>query len=342
MDNSTDLVEMFKSQLNDFELKNLIINKISNTELFIHDHLGGFTQDLKNAVLDKIPAGATVRTEYLPCADIKLNYPDIVLLFDAHMMVLNNHLLKFVNRQTGKQLEITHFLGVFMHRYYPERGRLAAWLHELGWLDLTHSSKNFKIDRYPNEVESLYTKYIGKDFNSAKKTAERIKMQQTVSFYGDKPDQHDNHVENIDLISSRIQQSFVCIVPESHPDHYYPFPTEKFLYPILNNTLWVAQAQQGYHQFVKDKLGFQLHKCFDYSFDRIEDHVERMYAMTKMLEKFSQMSKQEWKEVYDSEAETLEFNAAHLKSGEFIKRLRTFNEAPPIKKHFDEIRYKYT
>lgn len=331
MYNNTDLVEIFISRLNDFESKNLIINRYSNTEMFIHDHLGGFTEDFKNAVLDKIPAGVTVRTEYLPSASIKLNYPNLVLQFDADMMVSNNHLLKFVNRVTGKQTEITHFLGVFMHRYYPERGRLAAWLHELGWLDLTHSSKNFKNDRYPAEVEFLYTKYIGNDFNSAEKTASRQQMQQSVSFYGDDPNDHSNHIANITHISRRIQKSFVCIVPESHPDHFYPFPTEKFLYPILNGTLWVAQAQTGYHAFIRDRLGFRLHDCFDYSFDQIPDHVERMYVMTKMLEKFSLMSRQDWDKVYKRELDTLEFNAAHLNSGEFVKRIRAVNESRPIK-----------
>ena len=234
-----------------------LVNWLSETELFLHDHLGGIDKNFRNSLLDRVPPKIRVRTEYLVDHRIKQNYPSIDIRFDAGRMITNNGLSLFMYRSQPKDADIENFCCSFFRTYYRGRVNLLCWLHELGWFDPNYGSKNFVIDQYPNEIKRLYSKYIGDDFDTEAKHDSRLEMQKSIVYLGGSESgaQHDI---NLVSVRSAIQKSFVCIVAETEPLHYYPFPTEKFLYPIINNTLWVAYAQPGYHQLLKEKLGFKV------------------------------------------------------------------------------------
>lgn len=292
-------------------------------EVFLHDHLGGFDKNFKNEMFGKIPSGVTLRTEYLVNQTIRNQYSNITLQFDALAMITNNQFNTFVGKQFVKTEQIENFLCSFFRSTYQGRVWLLCWLHELGWFDINYGSKNFVIDQYPSEIKDLYLAKIGNDFEDATKQHHRQQMQQSLKFLGN-PDATPSQ----DLLSVKdtIQKSFVCVVAETHPTHYYPFPTEKFLYPIVNSTLWVSYAQPGYHQFIKNYLGFQLYDCFDYQFDTVDDHIQRLSMLTDMLQKFSTMTPEQWNRVYLTQQEIIRYNAEHARSGRFIKHLRQFDE----------------
>jgi hypothetical protein len=314
--------EIYEQRLNyDWE-KNLAVWHNSH-EMFLHDHLGGLEKDFQNEMLCKIPPGVTVRTEYLLTQKIKDQYPTLDLRFDARMMIFNNHFVKFKNRTVSKFHPIENFLCSFFRRSYPGRIWLLCWLHEIGWFDFNYGSKDFVIEQYPDEIKQLYLSKIGNDFDDPDKQRSRCLMQSATKLVGSQV--HDHSV-NIDLISEQIQKSFVCIVAETHPTHYYPFPTEKFLYPIVNSTLWVAYAQPGYHNFISKYLGFRLYDCFDYQFDSVEDHIERIAMITDMLKRFSTMNQAQWNQIYQTQKEIIDYNVNHVKSGNFIRFLSQFDE----------------
>lgn len=293
-------------------------------DVFLHDHLGGFNQHFKNVILDKMPPGVTVRTEYLLPQHIKDNYPDLNLQFDAEMMIFNNYFKTFVKWVVPKTHNPENFLCSFFGSPYRGRTWLLCWLHELGWFNFDYGSKNFVIEHYPDEIRQLYQKHIGDDFDDPKKVQLRQQMMQTVKTFG--TGLGNQHHLNLLSLGDKVQRSFVCLVAETDPAHCYPFPTEKFLYPVVNSTLWVVYAQPGYHRFLQQYLGFRLYNCFDYEFDSVTDHVDRIAALTAMLQRFAAMTQDEWAAVYRSQQPTIQFNAEHVKSGAFIKALQQFDE----------------
>lgn len=302
-----------------------IVEKVGEKELFLRDHLGGIDKNFRNTILARVAPRVKVRTEYIVDHRIRQNYPRIDIIFDAARMIRNNGLQSFVYRSQPKDADIENFCCSFFRTYYPGRVNLLCWLHELGWFNPDYGSKNFVIDQYPEEIKRLYAKYIGDDFDDESKQIRRLEMQKSLVYLGGQESRYQHDVNLISL-RSQIQKSFVCIVAETDPAHYYPFPTEKFLYPIINSTLWVAYAQPGYHKMLKEKLGFKLHDCFDYSFDQIEDHDERIYELTQALKKFSTMTQSEWQEVYRTQQHILDYNAQYVNSGEFINTILSLDE----------------
>ena len=310
-----------------------VVNWVNDQEIFLYDNLGGFDDSMKNMLLDKIPPNLKVRTEYLLPDNIKKSYPTLDIRFDAELMIRGNHFRKFVRKAVPKNQTMENFVCSFFRTFYQGRVWLLCWLHELGWFAPDYGSKNFIIEKYPDEIKQLYFENIGNDFDHISKHAAREQMQQLIVCKNSNSCR-SNHKDNLLSISDAIQKSFVCIVAETHPAHFYPFPTEKFLYPIVNGTLWVAYAQPGYHKFITEKLGFKLYDCFDYSFDSITDHIQRLAAMTDMLMKFSTMSLSDWQKVYDTQSKIIDYNSQHANSGQFITVLRQFDEVNAVKNSF--------
>jgi hypothetical protein len=218
-------------------------------------------------------------------------------------------------------------------RYYQERQKLVAWLHELGWFNDNFCSKYFVIEQDLDDVKLLYSKYIGHDYGRLQKKISRqqfyCKIVQFDNYAQNSNDKllHFNHDNNLITLESKNKKSFVNLVSETQPGNYIPFPTEKFLYPVVHKTLWIAHASPGYHKFLNNYLGFRMHQCFDYEFDQELDSVVRIGKITQMLKKFSTMTQDEWHSIYEQEKDTIEFNFEHVASGEFIKHLQQFDQA---------------
>ena len=326
-------------QLNPWTKRAII--PIDKRTIWLIDHFGGFDSDYNNWLLDTFDPGTTILSEYLLPEHVKSKYSDLNILFHANLMIYCNHFGKFVfyaanNTLDHKlQLDRTNFLSSFNMSYYPERQQLVAWLHELGWFNDNFCSKYFAIDQDTVDVKSLYSKYIGYDYDCLSKTIAR-------NYFYCKIVQFDNNVQtpldqqlatvadylnNLTTLAKKNKKSFVNLVSETHPGHYVPFPTEKFLYPVVHKTLWVAHAQPGYHKFLNDFMGFRMYQCFDYEFDQELNSVDRIGKITQMLKKFSTMTQDEWHSIYEQEKDTIEFNFEHVASGKFIKHLQQFDQA---------------
>jgi hypothetical protein len=114
-------------------------------------------------------------------------------------------------------------------------------------------------------------------------------------------------------------------VSESWSHSYQPHITEKFMYSILTRGLFLSYAQPTWHQTIQNVFGYRLYtKIFDYSFDSIENPVERLVALLSMIEKFKMLSTDEWRDLYQMESEAIEFNHQHFMSGDCYKQLSDY------------------
>ena len=284
------------------------IKKITPSgEIIYYDHLGGFDAVGNNEVLHTVEPGSTVRTEYLLPLEIKQLYPSLDIKFDAELMIENNLLQQAVAWPNKINKEYKNFLCCFNYGYHSGRELLVSKLFQLKWFNFDYCTKGFSIQSTSIDLS----------------VEEKIFRQQTSVI----PKLIEyNLTQDLILLSPMIQKSFVQLVSETLPDSYVPFPTEKIVFPIINQTLWVAYAPPGYHSWIKKYLGLRHYSVFDYAFDSIQDPVERLDRLTTMLEPFSKMSDSQWQEIYQQEIETIEFNFNHVTSGAFIEHLRQFDQ----------------
>ena len=126
-------------------------------------------------------------------------------------------------------------------------------------------------------------------------------------------------------MEDKLTESFVHIVSETMSTSYYPFVTEKFLYSVITRGLFVTNAQPKWHAHISKYYGFKLYdKIFDYSFDSIENPIERMVRLMEMISKFSNLSVDDWNDLYLMEMDTIEYNYDHYFSKGYMKRLKQY------------------
>lgn len=283
---------------------------ISDNTYLIIDHLYGIESNFRNKILDTIPAGSVVYTEYIFSQQVKEQYPNLDLRFTAYNAIIGKHVfdaIDYVNTATHVDMPITNFVCSFNRARQPLKEWVLAKLHQLGWLNTDYCSKHFAL------ADTIDGMQVDPEFRDA-----IYKINYNACNW--------DHKHHIPVLVPLIQQNFINIVSETQAHTYHPFWTEKFIYPIAAKTLWVASAAAGYHKFIEQYLGFRLYKTFDYSFDTITDHYERHRAMIKMLEPFSKLSTSEWEEIRNAEHETIEYNYNWLKSRQVIDHLAKFDE----------------
>jgi hypothetical protein len=307
-----------------------VVKYIDELTIVVKDHLGGFDYEYNNNILHDLPAGSTVYLEYLLPPKIKNLYPTLNLKFDAELMIQGNCLDQLAEIAQHVVVEhrqflpktahgrITNFLCCFNRSAHVSRQWAVSWLHHIGWFNDQYCSKHFSIQQHFCHVHpDLKAQYQNKNFDQ--KFLDSII---TFNYNGSCTD-HRLHFHGI---SNKIQQSFVHLVTETIAESYYPFPTEKFLYPILNKSLWVAYAQPGYYQFIEKYMGFKQYQTFDYAFDQVRDPLIRLKTITDMLEPFSKLSRYDWHDIYLIEKDTIDHNFDLVKSKRFLDKLQSLNE----------------
>jgi hypothetical protein len=134
-------------------------------------------------------------------------------------------------------------------------------------------------------------------------------------------DQFD-HMSNFAVLSNRIYDSFIQVIGETEGTAYYPFISEKFLYPILCKTLWITYGQPDWYKHISKYYGFKLYnKIFDYSFDSIPNPILRLVTIISMLSKFEKLSVHDWHDLYLIEQDTIEYNYDWYQSGSYLTKL---------------------
>lgn len=287
--------------------------------------MGGFDSFLKCRLLDRLEATVknqlTVCTEYILDSAVSQQYPSLDIKFDVDVWKTGNFADSFLGYNVHPELDFKNFLCSFNGTDHVGRKLLVAVLHQFGWFDMQYCSKNFvcstdvvsgHLDDYHNS--RFYRKFFIGDSSE--------KFFQSINSFG-----HDrfNHANNIYNIEKKLTSSFLHLVSESMATSYHPFVTEKCLYSVVTRSLFIAYAQPNWHKYVETYFGFKKYnKIFDYKFDSITDPVQRLIELMSMISKFSVLSSDDWRDLYQLEIDTVEYNYDHYFSGRYLEKLKEF------------------
>ena len=298
------------------------VTKIGFNECTLADTLYGFDSNYRSPVLDLVDSGI-VYTEYILPQQVKKQYPNLELIFDAALMIENNHFEKCrLHIKDPPPKTWTNFVSTFNKSYANTKRNFLLVLYANGWFNPEYCSKFFEIDI--NDAENYFHQLSKNPPAGLLNFCQGIWKFDTTSKI--------DVIFDLDMLSSKIQQSFIHVVTETMGESSVPFPTEKLLFPIMNKTIWIAYTPMGYHRHVEEHMGFKRYKGIDYSFDFISDSSERLMAIEQILSKLSQMSCQEQQEFYDLNQNIIEYNYQLISSGKFIENLKNFDQVPEIVK----------
>ena len=292
----------------------------SLSELAITDSMYGFRADYTNELLDRFDGKeATIWTQWRFDDRVKDNYPNLNLKYEGPGGWFFR-LLDYKTTDWNKSFD--NFISTFNGSAGTGRNLLVAYLHKSKWFDPTYSSKNFtftldeldgNLQLYLNgDEERFYRKFFISD------NADEF-YQTPYAFDYTSALHHEATNRNMQILLPKMNASCIQIVGESYSTTYHSWVTEKFLFPVIAKSIWIAHGQPGWYRELADWGFKRFDRIFDYSFDEIQHPVKRVVAMLSMLSKFSNLSKADWHDIYESERETIEFNYDHYYSKDFMK-----------------------
>ena len=297
-------------------------------QITLLDHIGGFSRDRTNAVLNAIENNALMQQTKIEVIyhnvldqTITEQYPNLKFKFDGALQNILN-LNKFSLYNTHPELSFKNFICSFDGSDHVSRKLLVSILHRFGWFNTNYCSKNFSysvmqlhghlLDYVSNDV--FYSKFfICNDSDN---------FSNTINSFGHVRFNHSNNIYNLE---HKLTESFLHIVSETMATSYVPFVTEKFLYSVVTRGLFLVYAQPGWHAHLEKYYGFKLYtKLFDYRFDSIQNPVERLVELMTMISKFSMLSTDDWRDLYMLQQDEIEFNYDHYFSGNYLKTLQQY------------------
>jgi hypothetical protein len=295
-------------------------------DIYLVDHLGGFDRNLNNDLLEYVSQNFknnTVFSQYVIDQDLIARYPNIRFerTPDLNYKINFEH---FHNYRIHSELKFEKFLCSFNGSEHVSRRFLVSILEKFGWFDPEICSKNFSfsINKIDGSIEDFVpdTHSYYRKFFIGKKSKEFFQSVYTFDY-----NRYD-HKNNIYTLENKITQSFLHIVSETMATSYYPFVTEKFLYSIVTRGLFLAYAQPGWHEHLEKYYGFRRYDTiFDYRFDQIKNPIERLVELMSMISKFSTLSSDDWRDLYEMESETIEHNYDWYFSKQYIRHLEKFS-----------------
>jgi hypothetical protein len=296
------------------------------TQLTLSDHLGGFQQDYTNdifKVLSSHDCEYRVTWHQVVNDKIRDRYSSLQLGFSPELQDRLN-LSHFHDYRQHPEVVFKNFVCSFNGSSHVSRKLLTSILHRFGWYSPVYVSKNFQynvdildghlLDYVEEEKHRVYRKFFIGDASDD--------FFSTVNSFGHV---RFDHADNIYKLQSKLTSSFVNIVSETLATSYYPFVTEKFLFGVVTRSLFLAYAQPEWHDHLERYYGFRKYnKIFDYRFDSIRDPVERLVELMSMIAKFSVLSSDDWRDLYEMESDTIEYNYDHYFSRNYIKQLAKY------------------
>jgi hypothetical protein len=291
--------------------------------------MGGHRCDMTNSVLDHLNniAGEQSKRlliDYHSILDqtVTSHYPNLQINFDADFQ--NRIMLNmFINYNTHPEIDFANFVCSFNGSPHVSRKLLVAILEKFRYFNPDHCSKNFVFSE--DKLDGHITHYVPDQDNFYRKffiANNSDTFFNTIHSFGHV---QYNHKQNIYNLESKITQSFLHIVSETLATSYYPFVTEKFLYSVVTRGLFLSYAQPGWHDHVEKYYGFKRYtKLFDYRFDNIQNPVKRLVELMSMISKFSVLSIDDWKDLYEMEKDTIEYNYNHYFSQDYLKCLAKY------------------
>lgn len=315
-----------------FEIKSF---DSSMGRVYIKDNLGGFDKNLENPILRHINDHAQneieVQIHYYATDELRSKYPNLAIIGVAGMMSLNsatsvvqdfhNYNYKFSNSIP------TNYLCSISGSYSIGRALMCCGLEKTKLLTNGFFSKPFTIDidqidqfiiDQCGEDERYYRKFFinddGIDFYQKEHTiGDYVKASYLMT-------NRVNYTTVMEQLSSAISSSFITLISESHPESYLPNISEKELYPSFNKKLFLVYGQPGWYKHVQATFGYKPYsKIFNHDFDLIENPVIRAAMIIWELNKYANLSKLDWHDLYLIEKDSIEFNYDLLRSGESLK-----------------------
>jgi hypothetical protein len=312
---------IFSYPYHDLKLKEILER---SDRIFIHDHMGAQV----DTILSKIQTIAYNKQKFIhvhaPCLFIKtlfrqplsLVYPNL-LFYDNTVYQIYNIVKNLQKYNIHPTVKFENFLVSFNGTPHVSRKLLVAALHKRGWFNVNYSTKNFRYSQ--NELDG----HIG-DIMEDKSAYYRTFFSLYDSDFNDSIHSIEyrrfDHLNNCEILSSRLTNSFVHLVSETMATANFPILSEKLFYSIVNRGLFVLYASPLSHEFVSSVMGFKKYEAlFDYKFDQILNPIERLTELLSMLSKFCCLNTHEWNNLYEMERSNIEYNYNHFFSGDFIK-----------------------
>jgi hypothetical protein len=293
--------------------------------LEIADHLNGFDSKLNNQILNYINSIAspdtTLTSYYIFDQQVSQQYKNLNFKLSQHQT--NSVYQSLIEYRAHPELNYKNFICCFNGSPHVSRKLLVSILQKFGYFSFDYCSKNFTytadildghIHDYVHNTDNFFRKFFisgdSQDFFQSINSFGHVRF---------------DHAQNIYNLESKLTESFLHIVSETMATSYAPFVSEKFLYSIVTRGLFLAYAQPGWHTHLEQYYGFKKYnKLFDYRFDSIQNPVERLVELTTMISKFSVLSLNDWKDLYQMEADTIEYNYDHYFSGDYLKHLKQY------------------
>ena len=311
------------------------IKKIAETcdEIKLLDHLGGMEKSGENQILRLIDTVSSQKskkiTVYAAASYYKFCGHDIQSLYSnlnfiCNFMSQTNKLVNpLLNFNMHSPINIKNFLISLNGSPHVSRKLLVSALHKMNMFNPKYSTKNFRyaqdeLDGHIKELcegsDSFYTTFFSHKNNRFNN-----------SIYTDNYVRYD-HEKNVRHLSQKISESFVHLVSETMATKDAAI-SEKPFYSIVNRGLFVIYGGVNTNKFMSAAFGFKPYdNIFDYSFDGIENPLERLIALLTMLKKFSDLSLNDWNNLYLLEKENIEYNYENFFSRNFIKNYYNFCE----------------
>lgn len=298
--------------------------------IYLADHVGGFDKNLRNPVLDELDslarnANKCYHVNYHMVLDhtIKQHYPNLKITFGFYIWKYFEILNQLLDYNQHPEIDFKNFICSFNGSAHVSRKLLTAALHRRNWFNPETCSKNFSytgdqlfghIADYVPEQQNFYNKFFIS--NSSEDFFQRINSFGHMRY---------DHQQNIHILENKLTQSFLHVVSETMSTSYYPFVSEKFLYSVVTRGLFLTYGQPGWHEHLEKYYGFKRYtKLFDYRFDSIQNPIERLVELMSMISKFSVLSQDDWKDLYEIEKDTIEYNYNHYFSQDYLKCLAKY------------------
>lgn len=293
-------------------------------QICLVDHIEGFDQHYCNPLLTHIDRycherRCTIQIHYAGVITdcVQKLYPNLEFFrtWDAGTRKLFD---SFVDYRCHPELEYRNFLCSFNGSPHVSRKLLVSALQRWGYFDPETCSKNFQYTA--DELDGHLGDYLDLDRHRFYKrffigVDSQEFFHQIHSFGHVKY----NHAQNIYGLERQLTGSFLHLVSETLATSYYPFVTEKFLYSVVTRGLFLAYAQPGWHDHLERYWGFRRYnRIFDYDFDAIQNPVERLIELISMISKFSLLTSDDWRDLYEMEYDTIEYNYDHYFSGNYL------------------------
>lgn len=305
--------------------RQLLTQKDFSEEIVLGDHIDGFDFNLENAILrhlDNSGQQLTVWIDQMLDGNLKSQYPNLQFKFNfknAYRIMWS----AFEKYNQHPTIDYKNFICSFNGSPHVSRKLLVSILEKFGYFNLDYCSKNFSysLDVLDGHVQD----YAGDRVNFYRNffiSGNKEDFFQLQNSFSHERFQHDKNIYNLE---SKLTGSFLHIVSESMATSYVPFVTEKFLYSVVTRGLFLAYAQPGWHAHVEKYYGFKRYtKLFDYSFDTIQNPVDRLVKLISMISKFDRLSFEEWNNLYLIEQDTIEYNYDHYFSGKYLEHLKQY------------------